>query len=151
LYFYDELLPNDHSTKADITLHKNKVFLITRVGYGTYLCVPFPSHSNSCPSRPIPWNVSNGIPIGMTFQWRSLGLSMGHIYLSHSHPIAIYACPIPPHPMGRFPWDSHKNPIPMDKRANHCQSCFHSNRISGLQWKLLLNFYCIYTLTQKSW
>jgi len=27
------------------------------------------------------------------------GLSMGHIYLSHSHPIAIYACPIP--------WDSH--------------------------------------------
>jgi len=24
---------------------------------------------------------------------------MGHIYLSHSHPIAIYACPIP--------WDSH--------------------------------------------
>jgi len=29
----------------------------------------------------------------------SSGLSMGHIYLSHSHPIAIDACPIP--------WDSH--------------------------------------------
>jgi len=27
------------------------------------------------------------------------GLSVGHIYLSHSHPIAIDACPIP--------WDSH--------------------------------------------
>jgi len=40
------------------------------------------------------------------------GLSMGHIYLSDSHPIAIYACPIP--------WDvSHgipnRNDIPMDK------------------------------------
>jgi len=35
---------------------------------------------------------------------------MGHIYLSHSHPIAIYACPIPSHPMGRFPWDSQRNP-----------------------------------------
>jgi len=32
------------------------------------------------------------------------GLSMGHIHLSHSHPIAIYACPIP--------WDvSHGIPI----------------------------------------
>ena len=33
---------------------------------------------------------------------------MGHIYLSH--PIAIYACPIP--------WDSHRNDIPMDKPGN---------------------------------
>jgi len=40
---------------------------------------------------------------------------MGHLYLSHSHPIAIYACHIPSLPMGRFPWDSHRNPIPMDK------------------------------------
>jgi len=40
---------------------------------------------------------------------------MGHIYLSHSHPIAIYACPISSHPMGRFTWDSHRNDIPMDK------------------------------------
>ena len=37
---------------------------------------------------------------------------MGHIYLSHSHPIAIYACPIPldvSHgiPIGMtFPWTS---------------------------------------------
>ena len=30
---------------------------------------------------------------------RCPGLSMGHIYLSHSRPIAIDACPIP--------WDSH--------------------------------------------
>ena len=40
---------------------------------------------------------------------------MGHIYLSHSHPIAIYACPNQSQPMGRFPWDSHRNDIPMDK------------------------------------
>jgi len=35
---------------------------------------------------------------------------MGHIYLSHSHPIAIYACPILSHgtfPIGMtFPWTS---------------------------------------------
>ena len=43
------------------------------------------------------------------------GLSMGHIYLSHSHPLAIYACPISSHPTRRFPWDSHRNDIPMDK------------------------------------
>ena len=30
-------------------------------------------------------------------------------------PIAIYACPISSHPMGRFPWDSHRNDIPMGK------------------------------------
>ena len=58
------------------------------------------------------------------------GLSMGHIYLSHSHPIAICACPIPwdgSHgiPIGmtfpwtslRFPWDSHWNDITMNKPA----------------------------------
>jgi len=38
------------------------------------------------------------------------GLSMGHIYLSHSHPIAIYACPVPSH--GTFPF-SHGIPITM--------------------------------------
>jgi len=27
--------------------------------------------------------------------------------------------PVPSHSMGRFPWDSHRNPIPMDKPANH--------------------------------
>ena len=58
------------------------------------------------PSHPIPWDVSHGIPIGMTFAWTSLGLSLGHIYLTHSHPVAIYACPIP--------WDvSHGIPIGM--------------------------------------
>jgi len=30
------------------------------------------------------------------------GLSMGHFYLSHSHPIAIYACLTPSHSIG-FP------------------------------------------------
>jgi len=44
---------------------------------------------------------------------------MGHIYLSHSHPIAIYACPIPSHPMGHFPWDSHRNDIPMNKPVEY--------------------------------
>jgi len=67
------------------------------------------------PSHPISWDVSHGIPIGMTFPWASLGLSMGHIYLSHSHPIAIYACPIP---WDVSPWDSHRNDIPMDKPAD---------------------------------
>jgi len=43
---------------------------------------------------------------------------MGHIYLSHSHPITIYACPILSHPMGRFPWDSYGNDIPIG------QACF---------------------------
>ena len=65
-----------------------KSMLIRRVVHGTYLSVPIPSH-------PFPWDVFHGIPIGMTFPWTSLGLSMRHIYLSHSHPIAIYACPIP--------------------------------------------------------
>jgi len=32
---------------------------------------------------------------------RYAGLSMGHSYLSHSHPIVIYACPVPSH--GTFP------------------------------------------------
>jgi len=93
-------LPWD-SHRNDIPMDK------PRVVHGTYLSVPFPSHSNLCLSHLIPWDVSHGIPIGMTFPWISLGLSMGHIYLSHSHPIAIYACPIP--------WDSHRNDIPMDK------------------------------------
>jgi len=48
-------------------------------------------------------------------KWVNAGLSMGHICLSHFHPIAIYACPISSQPMGRFPWDSYRNDIPMDK------------------------------------
>ena len=50
---------------------------------------------------------------------KSPGLSMGHIYLSHSHPTAIYACRIPSRPMGRFPLDSDRNDISMDKPGNH--------------------------------
>jgi len=71
-------------------------------------------HGNVIPMGIPWWDVSHGIPIGMTFPRTSLGLSMGHIYLSHSHPIAIYACPIPwdvSHgiPIGMtFPWTSLK-------------------------------------------
>jgi len=36
-----------------------------------------------------------------------------------SHPTPIYACLISSHPMGRFPWDSHRNDIPMDKPGDH--------------------------------
>jgi len=62
------------------------------------------SHPIAIYAYPIPWDVSLRIPIGMTFPWTSLGLSMGHIYLSH--PITIYACSIP--------WDvSHGIPIGM--------------------------------------
>jgi len=62
-----------------------------------------PSQSNLC--------LSHGISIEMTFPWTSLGLSMGHIYLSHSRPIAIYAYPIPLDV-------SHRNDIPIDKPEN---------------------------------
>jgi len=41
------------------------------------------------------------------------GLSMGHIYLSHSHSNSCLS-----QPMGRFPWDSLRNDIPMDKPGN---------------------------------
>jgi len=27
----------------------------------------------------------------------------------------VQMCAVPYHPMGRFPWDSHRNPIPTDK------------------------------------
>ena len=90
---------------------------ITRVVHGTYSSVPFSSHTNLCLSHLIPWDVSHEIPIGMAFPWTTLGVSMGHIYLSHSHPIAIYACPIP--------WDvSHRNDIPMDKPEYHIYYSF---------------------------
>jgi len=32
-------------------------------------------------------------------------------------------CAVPSHPMGRFPWDSHRNDIPMDKPANFPLRC----------------------------
>jgi len=38
---------------------------------------------------------------------------MGHIYLSRSHSNLCLS-----HPMGRFPWDSHRNDILMDKPEN---------------------------------
>ena len=66
------------------------------------------SHCNLCLSGPIPWDVSHGIPIGMTFPWASLGLSLSVPFPSHSNLCLS-------HPMGRFPWDSHTNDIPMDK------------------------------------
>ena len=48
------------------------ISVICRVVHGTNLSVPFPSHSNLCLSRPIPWDVSHGIPIGIPFPWTSL-------------------------------------------------------------------------------
>ena len=33
----------------------------------------------------------------------------------------IEMCAVPSHLMGRFPWDSHRNPIPMDKSADKCK------------------------------
>jgi len=61
--------------------------------------------------------------IAMASNWedRLPGLSMGHIYLSHSHPIAIYACPIPrdvSHGIPRgmtFPWTS----LPKMRRSHY--------------------------------
>jgi len=38
---------------------------------------------------------------------------MGHIYLSKSHSNLCLS-----HPMGRFPWDFHRNDILMDKPEN---------------------------------
>jgi len=32
-------------------------------------------------------------------------------------------CAVPSHPMGPFPWDSHRNDIPMDKPGNTCLGC----------------------------
>ena len=54
---------------------------------------------------PIPWDVSHGIPIGMTLS----------------------------HPMGCFPWDSHRNDIPMDKPedSDRIQISFCVNRIES--------------------
>jgi len=54
--------------------------------------------------------IVTGCTLFVTSQYA--GLSMKHIYLSHYHPLAIYACPISSHPMGRFPWDSHGMTFP---------------------------------------
>jgi len=46
-----------------------------RVVHETYLSVPFPSHPidpTAIYACPIPWDVSHGIPMGMTFPWTSL-------------------------------------------------------------------------------
>ena len=56
--------------------------------------------------------------------------------MTHSHPIAIYACPISSHSMGRFPWDSHRNDIPMDKSVDSSSNISWSlARRSGLTYK----------------
>jgi len=57
------------SHRNDIPMDKS------RVVHETYLSVPLPSHSNLCLSHPIPWDVSHGIPIGMTFPWTSLRIT----------------------------------------------------------------------------
>jgi len=72
-----------------------------------------------------PINFGTGRSTVYFCQTELAGLSMGHIYLSHSHPIAIYACPI----------SSHRNDIPMDKprvvHGTHVSVPFpsHSNNL----------------------
>jgi len=39
-------------------------------------------------------------------------------YSSVPFPSHLYACPISSHLMGCFPWDSHRNDIPMDNPGN---------------------------------
>jgi len=84
---------------------------VCRVVHGAYLSVPFPSHSNLCLSCPIPWDVSHGNDTPMDKP------SVVHgTYLSVPFPPHSNLCLS--HPMGRFPWDSHRNPIPMDMPAS---------------------------------
>ena len=81
-----------------------------RVVHGTYLSVPFPSHSNLCLSRAMrrfPWDSHrNDIPMDKP-------RVVHGTYLSVPSPSHSNLCLS--HPMGRFPWDSHRNPIPTDK------------------------------------
>ena len=49
-----------------------KAMVNRRVVHGTYLSVPFPSHSNLCLSHPIPWDVFHRIPIEIPVPWTSL-------------------------------------------------------------------------------
>jgi len=88
------------------------------------------------PSR---WTVSNTdskCSILMLYEFRSPGLSMGHVYLSHSHPIAICAHPIP--------WDSHRNDIPMDKPADRSLPFWNTTclAICDIQEKLVILKIC---------
>ena len=86
------------------------VTVIHRVVHGTYLSVPFPSHSNLCLSHPMgrfPWNSHrNDIPIDKP-------RGVHGTYLSVPFPSHRNLCLS--HPMGRFLWDTHRNDIPMDK------------------------------------
>jgi len=69
---------------------------------------------------------------------------MGHIYLSHSHPIAIYACPIPWDvsngiPIGiPFPWTSLPIRVPrIENRVPRIRENYHrvpeSKKIGSLE------------------
>jgi len=47
---------------------------------------------------------------------------------------------VPSHPMGHFPWDSHGNPIPMDKPRNTPLCAKPAGKIlwySGSKWPFL--------------
>jgi len=64
---------------------------------------------------------------------------MGHIYLSHSHPITIYACPIPydvSHgmPIGiPFPWTSLNKTAYMILTATCSQNCNFEISMNGVR------------------
>jgi len=54
----------------------NVFFKMGMVVHGTYLSVPFPSHSIAIYACPIPLDVSHGIPIGIPFPWTSLEMGL---------------------------------------------------------------------------
>jgi len=91
--------------------------------------MPVPSH----PKWRFPWDSHrNDIPMDKP------GLSMGHIYLSHSHTIAIYACPIPwdvSHeiPIGiPFPWTNLRISVPSKKILHWANVCFVAHEAHGI-------------------
>jgi len=84
---------------------------------------------NSCNEQ---WRmvvIVTGCTLFVTSQYA--GLSMGHIYLSHYHPIAIYACPIP--------WDvSHGIPIGMTSPWTSLPIRRHIHVCKPTFWRSLL-------------
>jgi len=51
-----------------------------------YICpIPIPQQFMPVPSHPITWDVSHGIPIGMTFPWTSLPLAISYNLAIYHH------------------------------------------------------------------
>jgi len=40
-------------------------------------------------------------------------------------------CAVPSQPMGRFPWDSHRNDIPMDEPGAYKRCCSHFDDVEA--------------------